>query len=296
MPTPLPVPPPLPPSLLELLNVSRRYGSGPPASEDASLSVRAGEAVAVLGPSGSGKSTLLNLIAGLDRPDSGSVTVDRARVDRLGEAGAARYRRAKIGMVFQFFHLLDDLSVADNVALPARLAGLGRRESHNRGGRAAGVTRHRPARRRPSEPAVRRRTPTGSRSKGVDEPPPLLLADEPTGALDSASGEEVSRLLRDAELKPLGVTASTDRSSNGSDSVLDSLTALLTLMLVCVAGLGVLGGVVLDTHERVHDLGIHKALGMTPRQTVTMVVSSVVPPGLAAAPSVCHWAWPCTAR
>ncbi|WP_405856787.1 FtsX-like permease family protein [Streptomyces sp. NBC_01515] len=86
-----------------------------------------------------------------------------------------------------------------------------------------------------------------------------------------------------AELKPLGVTASTGKSSNGSDTVtvLDSLTALLTLMLVCVAGLGVLGGVVLDTHERVHDLGIHKALGMTPRQTVTMVVSSVVLPGLA---------------
>ncbi|WP_327405734.1 FtsX-like permease family protein [Streptomyces sp. NBC_01288] len=85
------------------------------------------------------------------------------------------------------------------------------------------------------------------------------------------------------ELKPLGVTASTGKSSNGSGTVnvLDSLTALLTLMLVCVAGLGVLGGVVLDTHERVHDLGIHKALGMTPRQTVTMVVTSVVLPGLA---------------
>ena len=85
-----------------------------------------------------------------------------------------------------------------------------------------------------------------------------------------------------AELKPLGVTASTAKNVNGSGTVtvLDSLTALLTLMLVCVAGLGVLGGVVLDTHERVHDLGIHKALGMTPRQTVTMVVTSVVLPGL----------------
>ena len=86
-----------------------------------------------------------------------------------------------------------------------------------------------------------------------------------------------------AELKPLGVTASTAKNANGSGTVtvLDSLTALLTLMLVCVAGLGVLGGVVLDTHERVHDLGIHKALGMTPRQTMTMVVTSVVLPGLA---------------
>jgi len=87
----------------------------------------------------------------------------------------------------------------------------------------------------------------------------------------------------DAELKPLGVGATSAKSTNGSGTVavLDSLTALLTVLLVCVAGLGVLGGVVLDTHERVHDLGIHKALGMTPRQTVTMVVTSVVLPGLA---------------
>ncbi|MGX9888213.1 FtsX-like permease family protein [Streptomyces sp. NPDC002276] len=86
-----------------------------------------------------------------------------------------------------------------------------------------------------------------------------------------------------AELKPLGVGATSARSTNGSDTaaVLDSLTALLTVLLVCVAGLGVLGGAVLDTHERVHDLGIHKALGMTPRQTVTMVVTSVVLLGLA---------------
>ncbi|MEV0908325.1 ABC transporter permease [Streptomyces hokutonensis] len=86
-----------------------------------------------------------------------------------------------------------------------------------------------------------------------------------------------------AELKPLGVGATSAKYANGSDTatVLDSLTALLTVLLVCVAGLGVLGGVVLDTHERVHDLGIHKALGMTPRQTVTMVVASVVLPGLA---------------
>lgn len=107
----------------------------------------------------------------------------------------------------------------------------------------------------------------------------------PTQYADLRPGTDAHAYLTalNAELKPLGVTASTTKSSNGSDTVtvLDSLTALLTLMLVCVAGLGVLGGVVLDTHERVHDLGIHKALGMTPRQTVTMVVTSVVLPGLA---------------
>jgi putative ABC transport system ATP-binding protein len=185
------------PPLIELLDVSRRYGSGPPALEDASLSVRTGEAVAVLGPSGSGKSTLLNLIAGLDRPDSGTVTVDGVRVDRLGEAGAARYRRAKIGMVFQFFHLLDDLSVADNVALPARLAGLGRRESQSRAAElleSLGIARHAEAHPSRLSGGERQRVAV---ARALMNRPPLLLADEPTGALDSASGEEVSRLLRE---------------------------------------------------------------------------------------------------
>jgi len=109
--------------VIELREVSRRYDGGPPALDGVSLTIRAGEGVAILGPSGSGKSTLLNLVAGLDRPSSGEVTVDGVRVDRLGEAGSARFRRAKIGMVFQFFNLLDDLTVADNVMLPAQLAG-----------------------------------------------------------------------------------------------------------------------------------------------------------------------------
>ena len=77
-----------------------------------------------MGPSGSGKSTLLNLIAGLDRPTGGSITVAGQRIDRLSETGMARSRRRQIGMIFQFFNLLDDLTVADNVLLPAQLAGM----------------------------------------------------------------------------------------------------------------------------------------------------------------------------
>ncbi|MEV0528597.1 ABC transporter ATP-binding protein [Streptomyces sp. NPDC050439] len=186
--------------VIELRKVSRRYdgpGDGAPALRDVSLSVSAGEAVAILGPSGSGKSTLLNLIAGLDRPDQGSVTVDGVRVDALGEAAAARYRRAKIGMVFQFFNLLDDLTVADNVVLPAQLAGMARGEARRRATELMenlGVVRH--ARAYPG------RLSGGERQRvavvrALMNRPPVLLADEPTGALDSASGEDVSRLLRD---------------------------------------------------------------------------------------------------
>ena len=77
-----------------------------------------------MGPSGSGKSTLLNLIAGLDRPTSGAVTVAGTRIDRLGETGAALFRRRRVGMIFQFFNLLDDLTVVDNILLPAQLGGM----------------------------------------------------------------------------------------------------------------------------------------------------------------------------
>ncbi|CCH31367.1 ABC transporter ATP-binding protein [Actinosynnema sp. NPDC047251] len=181
--------------VIELREVSRRYDGGPPALHDAALTVRAGEAVAVLGPSGSGKSTLLNLIAGLDRPDEGTVTADGVRVDRLGEAAAARYRRQRVGLVFQFFNLLDDLTVADNVALPAQLAGVSRAEARRRTAEllaALGVDRHADAYPGRLSGGERQRVAV---ARALVNRPALLLADEPTGALDSASGEEVSALL-----------------------------------------------------------------------------------------------------
>jgi putative ABC transport system ATP-binding protein len=181
------------PPVIDIRDVSRRYGEGPPALDGVGLRVRAGEAVAVLGPSGSGKSTLLNLIAGLDRPDTGSVTVDGLRVDRLGEAASAKYRRARIGMVFQFFNLLDD--VTDNVLLPAQLAKVPRAAARLRAAELLvhlGIDRHADTYPGRLSGGERQRVAV---ARALMNRPALLLADEPTGALDSAAGADVRELL-----------------------------------------------------------------------------------------------------
>jgi putative ABC transport system ATP-binding protein len=107
-------------AVIRLTEVTKRYvAGGAPALDQVSLEVARGEAVAVMGPSGSGKSTLLNLVAGLDKPTGGTVVVAGQRVDMLSETRAARFRRREVGMIFQFFNLLEDLTVADNVLQPA---------------------------------------------------------------------------------------------------------------------------------------------------------------------------------
>jgi putative ABC transport system ATP-binding protein len=195
--------------VIELQQVTKRYDEGPPALDGITLTVRPGEAVAVLGPSGSGKSTLLNLVAGLDRPTDGSVTVDGVRVDRLGETGAARYRRARIGMVFQFFNLLDDLTVADNVMLPAQLSGMPRGAARARAAElleTLGVDRH--ARAYPGRLSGGERQRVAV-ARALINRPALLLADEPTGALDTASGETRTLSLVDGRIaqdQPAAVT------------------------------------------------------------------------------------------
>ncbi|WP_018348279.1 ABC transporter ATP-binding protein [Longispora albida] len=194
-------------SIIEFRGVSRRYDendAGPPALDDVTLAIEPGEAVAVLGPSGSGKSTLLNLVAGLDRPDSGTVTVAGVDLGGLNEAASARYRRAHIGMIFQFFHLLDDLTVAENVVLPALLAGQQRAEARRRCAallETLGIDRHAAA--YPSKLSGGQRQRVAI-ARALMNKPAVLLADEPTGALDSASGEDVGKLL--TELNAEGQT------------------------------------------------------------------------------------------
>ncbi|GAA0249204.1 ABC transporter ATP-binding protein [Actinomadura nitritigenes] len=182
--------------VIELDGAAKAYGgAGAPALGPVSLDVAEGEALAVVGPSGSGKSTLLNLVAGLDRPTAGTVTVDGRRVDRLGEAALARFRRERIGFVFQFFNLLDDLTVADNVRLPAQLAGMPRRKAADRAAELLeilGVAGHAGAYPGRLSGGERQRVAV---ARALVNRPALLLADEPTGALDTASGQEVRELL-----------------------------------------------------------------------------------------------------
>jgi putative ABC transport system ATP-binding protein len=160
------------------------------------LTVPAGEFVAVMGPSGCGKSTLLNLVAGLDVADEGTITVAGQEVTGRGEDDLARLRRKHMGIVFQFFNLLEGMTVLENVALPTIIAGRKRRFAETRardlldllgiGDKAAAV------------PGV---LSGGQRqrlaiARAVANEPTLLLADEPTGALDSEGGAEVIELLR----------------------------------------------------------------------------------------------------
>jgi putative ABC transport system ATP-binding protein len=177
-------------------SVTKDYQSGAlPALADVNMTVAAGEVVAVMGPSGSGKSTLLNLIAGLDRPTSGTVTVAGRRISTLGEGALARFRARHVGIIFQFFNLLDDLTVEDNVLLPAQLAGASRRRARARARdllERMGIQEHRndyPAR---LSGGQRQRVAI---ARALVNSPELLLADEPTGALDTATGQEIGQLL-----------------------------------------------------------------------------------------------------
>jgi len=171
-------------------------GASQPALRGVDLSVEEGEFVAVMGPSGCGKSTLLHVLGGVERPDSGEVRLRGTRVDTLSESKAARLRRHEVGYVFQFFNLIGNLSVADNVELPALMAGVKAAE----------------ARRRRSElleelgVADRASLVPGKLSGGQQQrvaiaralihEPAILLADEPTGNLDSTASRDVVEILK----------------------------------------------------------------------------------------------------
>ncbi len=179
--------------LVRLTDVTKVYQGGITGALDGvSITVEKGEFTAIMGPSGSGKSTMLNLVAGLDRPTSGTIVVGGTDLSKLGEAGLARFRRDHIGFVFQFFYLLPNLTALENVLIPAQL----------KGNMATG--RGRELLEQLGIPDVADKYParlSGGQQQRVAiaraliNNPTLLLADEPTGALDTHSGEQVMELL-----------------------------------------------------------------------------------------------------
>ncbi|MBB1254509.1 ABC transporter ATP-binding protein [Streptomyces sp. OF3] len=178
--------------------VKTHHGEGAPARavRGVDLTVRAGEFVAVTGPSGAGKSTLLHLLGGLQRPDEGALWLDGARVDGYSEARWAVLRRRRVGIVFQFFNLVSNLTVADNVELPALLAGATPRQARSeRASLLAELGLEGRERSMPAELSGGEQQRVAL-ARALVNHPDLLLADEPAGSLDSKGTREVMRLLQ----------------------------------------------------------------------------------------------------
>jgi putative ABC transport system ATP-binding protein len=185
----------------ELIKIRRLYKSYRRGSqairvlEDISLSIRAGDFLALMGPSGSGKSTLLNLIAGLDQPDAGSIDIDGIEITTLSESDLAAWRAGHVGFIFQFYNLIPVLTAFENVELPLVLTGLSRRERREHAETALSLVSladrmdHYPGQ---LSGGQQQRVAI---ARAVVTDPVLLVADEPTGDLDRASAEDVLDLM-----------------------------------------------------------------------------------------------------
>jgi putative ABC transport system ATP-binding protein len=185
--------------IIDLRRVFKTYetASGPfTAIQEISLQVHSGEFVAVVGKSGSGKSTLLNLLAGIDRPTSGAISVDGARLDSLSESQLAEWRGRTIGLVFQFFQLLPTLTIVENVMLPMDFAEI--IPTTKRRGRAlelleqVGITDQ--ANKLPTALSGGQQQ-RAAIARALANDPPILMADEPTGNLDEATRTSVLELF-----------------------------------------------------------------------------------------------------
>jgi putative ABC transport system ATP-binding protein len=186
------------PAIVDIRNVSKSYRRGNqviPVLEDISLSIFQGEFLALMGPSGSGKSTLLNLIAGLDRPDVGTITVGADEITALSETELAAWRAAHVGFIFQFYNLIPVLTAFENVELPLVLTDLSRRQRREHVTTVLRLVNledrmdHYP---RQLSGGQQQRVAIG---RALVTDPTLLVADEPTGDLDRVSAQDVLVLM-----------------------------------------------------------------------------------------------------
>jgi putative ABC transport system ATP-binding protein len=238
--------------MLSASGLVKTYGAGSGlvrAVDGVDLEVLAGESVAVMGPSGCGKSTLLHLLGGLDRPTAGSIKLAGQHVDRLSERSLARLRRDAVGFVFQAFHLMDELTAVENVEFPALLAGQSPRPARRRATELldriglADRAGHLPS---ALSGGQRQRVAI---ARALANEPLVVLADEPTGNLDSEATLDVLRLLDDLRADgqtvvivthDARIAATSDRLLTMRDGALVAETRLTggsTGQLACIAGL-----------------------------------------------------------
>jgi putative ABC transport system ATP-binding protein len=198
---------PGPPAIIELERVTKQFEGSRSvvALDDVTMAVPEGDVVSIVGPSGSGKSTLLNLIGGLDRPTSGQVRVGGELLGGLSDDALTRVRRDKIGFIFQFFNLLPTLTAMENVGLPLHLRGWARAKVHARATELLTLVQlgHR-LQHRPEELSGGERQRVAI-ARALSIYPPIFLADEPTGNLDTHTGEEILKLIRELHAR-LGTT------------------------------------------------------------------------------------------
>jgi putative ABC transport system ATP-binding protein len=187
------------PPLVRIANLSKSYRRGDqvvPVLRDITLDIPRGDFIALMGPSGSGKSTLLNLIAGIDKPDSGELTVGGEDITRLSEAELADWRAAHVGFIFQFYNLMPVLDAFENVELPLLLTSLAKRDRRERVTTALALVglsdrmEH-----YPNELSGGQQQRVAI-ARALIADPTIIVADEPTGDLDRKSAEEILALLR----------------------------------------------------------------------------------------------------
>jgi ABC-type lipoprotein export system ATPase subunit len=197
---------------LSARNLKRYYGKDVGlvrAVDGVDLDIERGETVAIMGPSGCGKSTVLHLLSGLDRPTEGEISLRGTRLDTMGERRLARLRRSDVGIVFQAFHLIDELTARENIELPALLAGKGPSRARRRADElleGVGLTAradHLP----PALSGGQRQRVAIARALAND--PDVLFADEPTGNLDSAATVEILKLFENLHASQLTIVVVT---------------------------------------------------------------------------------------
>ena len=186
-------------TFLQAENLHKTYTQGHTELEvlrGIDLTVKHGEFVAVMGPSGSGKSTLLNVLGGLDRPTTGTITVEGREITALDQDALCRYRRDRVGFIFQSFQLLATMSARDNVAFPMVFTGVPHRERNAKAEKLlADIGLAHRSHHKPSELSGGEQQRVAI-ARSIANSPDLLLADEPTGNLDSTTGLEVMNLLK----------------------------------------------------------------------------------------------------